>query len=48
MVLEAVRDAALQRLLLELARVGHRGVHQLDALLGDAARVSLGEKFLQF
>ena len=47
-VLEAVRDAPLERLLLELARVGHRGVHQLDALLGDAARVSLGEKFLQF
>ena len=45
--LEAVRDAPLQRLLLELARVGHRRVYQLDSLLRDAARVSLGEKFLQ-
>ena len=46
MVLEAVRDAALQRLLLELARVGHRSVHQLDSPLRDAGRVSLGEMLL--
>ena len=46
--LEAVRDASLQRLILELARVGHRRVYQLDSLLRDAAWVSLGEKFLQF
>ena len=48
MVLEAVGDAALERLLLELARVGHGGVHQLDALFRDASGISIGEVFLQF
>ena len=48
MVLEAVGDAALERLLLELARVGHGGVHQLDALFRDASGISIGEVFLRF
>ena len=48
MILEAVRDAPLERLLLKLAGIGHCRVLELDAPLRDALRISGGgEEVLQ-